>query len=97
MTFLRKISSATGFLPAGTDEFGKINLCRAAFTATRAAQAGPNFATLNEASVRIQHGLFDDLPRRKFRQLTADGAAPGTQATFHAVVDLFFSQIHVFK
>jgi hypothetical protein len=94
---LWKIPGATGFLAVSTDEFREINLCRTAFTATRTAQAGPNFATLNQAAVRIQHGLFNELSRRKCRQFTADGAASGTQAAFHTVVDLFLGKIHMSK
>ena len=63
MTFLGEISCLTGLLAMSTDEFREINIRRTASAAAGTAQAGPDFATANKPSVRIQHGTFNDLAR----------------------------------
>jgi hypothetical protein len=63
MAFLGQISLAAGLLTMRTDEFGEINLGRTALAAIGTAQAGPDFATAYNLSIRIQHGPFDNLAR----------------------------------
>jgi hypothetical protein len=61
MTFLGKIFFPAGLLPLRINELRKINIRRTACTATGTTQTGPNFATPDQFTARVQHGPFDDL------------------------------------
>ena len=61
MTFPGKIFYPAGLLPLRTNEFRKVDIRRTARAATATAQAGPDFAALDQTTSRIQYGPFDDL------------------------------------